>query len=36
MLVKLSTTAFGGDGFVVPAGGDDRKKQRRFGFGRRN
>ena len=34
-LVKLSATAFGSDGFVVPAGGGE-KKSRRFGFGRRN
>ena len=34
-LVKLSATAFGSDGFVVPAGGEERKS-RRFGFGRRN
>jgi pilus assembly protein CpaE len=34
-LVKLSATAFGADGFVVPAGGE-QKKARRFGFGRRN
>jgi Flp pilus assembly protein, ATPase CpaE len=34
-LVKLSATAFGSDGFVVPAGGEE-KKARRFGFGRRS
>ena len=33
-LVKLSATAFGSDGFVVPAGGEE-KRARRFGFGRR-
>jgi pilus assembly protein CpaE len=35
-LVKLSTTAFGGDGFIVPRGEAERKKPRRFGFGRRS
>jgi pilus assembly protein CpaE len=35
-LVKLSTTAFGADGFIVPAGEVEKKKPRRFGFGRRN
>ncbi len=34
-LVKLSATAFGADGFMVPAGQID-KKPRRFGFGRRS
>ena len=34
-LVKLSATAFGADGYIVPAGGVE-KKSRRFGFGRRN
>jgi pilus assembly protein CpaE len=34
-LVKLSTSAFGADGFVVPEPVAE-KRQRRFGFGRRN
>ena len=34
-LVKLSTSAFGSDGYTVPASSPERK-QRRFGFGRRN
>lgn len=34
-LVKLSTTAFGSDGYTVPEGPLE-KKSRRFGFGRRN
>jgi pilus assembly protein CpaE len=34
-LVKLSTTAFGSDGFMVPVS-EPEKKPRRFGFGRRN
>jgi pilus assembly protein CpaE len=34
-LVKLSTTAFGSDGFTVPAPEPERKA-RRFSFGRRN
>jgi pilus assembly protein CpaE len=34
-LVKLSTTAFGSDGYTVPEGTLE-KKSRRFGFGRRN
>jgi Flp pilus assembly CpaE family ATPase len=34
-LVKLSTTAFGADGFTVPEM-EPEKKGRRFGFGRRN
>jgi pilus assembly protein CpaE len=34
-LVKLSSTAFGSDGYAVMAPEPDRK-QRRFGFGRRN
>lgn len=34
-LVKLSATAFGADGYIVPAG-QVEKKPRRFGFGRRN
>jgi pilus assembly protein CpaE len=34
-LVKLSATAFGADGFMVPAG-QREKKPRRFGFGRRS
>jgi Flp pilus assembly CpaE family ATPase len=34
-LVKLSTTAFGSDGFIVPVQTTE-KKPRRFGFGRRN
>jgi Flp pilus assembly CpaE family ATPase len=33
-LVKLSSTAFGADGYVVPDQPDERKS-RRFGFGRR-
>jgi pilus assembly protein CpaE len=35
-LVKLSATAFGGDGFMVPAGEGERRRPRRFGFGRRS
>jgi pilus assembly protein CpaE len=34
-LVKLSTTAFGADGFTVPDA-EPEKRGRRFGFGRRN
>jgi pilus assembly protein CpaE len=34
-LVKLSATAFGADGFMVP-GGQVEKRSRRFGFGRRS
>lgn len=34
-LVKLSTSAFGSDGYMVPPSSQERK-QRRFGFGRRN
>jgi Flp pilus assembly CpaE family ATPase len=34
-LVRLSTTAFGVDGYATPAV-ETAKKSRRFGFGRRN
>jgi Flp pilus assembly CpaE family ATPase len=34
-LVKLSAAAFGSDGIAVPPP-ETEKKQRRFGFGRRN